>query len=135
MADGGNLISRLERIFVPACIGHTAWTRAAGTPLFHVIFVVRYFEADPYMRVGPIELRHGTLHRGEIGHVVPMPGVMREGRAGNDEQADRQDEECPQLEFHYVTSSPRLSIALASFDALFMRRVSRAQTENPPSRT
>jgi hypothetical protein len=80
MADGGNLISRLERIFVPTCVSHTAWTRAAGAPLFHVVFVVRHFETDPHMGIGPIELRHGTLHRGEIGHVVPVPRVMREGR-------------------------------------------------------
>src|SRR6267154_1917465 len=129
MADGGNLTSRLERIFVPACIGHTAWTLSAGTPLFHVILVVCHFETDPHMRVSPIKLRHGTLHRGEIGHVVPMPRVMREGWSGNDEQADRQDDECPQPEFHCVTSSQ----PLASFDALFMRRVSRAQTKNQRS--
>src|SRR5216684_14469 len=123
MTDGRNLISGLEGFLVPASAGHTTRTRPSGIPFFDVRFVVLHFQTDPHMWIGPIELRHGPLYGSEIGHVVPVPRVMRERGTRNGCQAGNQAPKHQRPDPHGVTSLAvimfdRLQVA----DALLARR-------------
>ena len=80
VADGRDLIARLQRILFPAEPGQGRPAIAFGNPFFDLTLVGFCVEKDLRMWIDELKVRHNALHRGHLAHVVYCSAVVRERR-------------------------------------------------------
>ena len=86
----GELIAGFQSGPVPAAASQIVGAHPLDAPCIQAALFIGNVDPGPGMRIAPIELRDCPFHRGEVGHVIPAPGVVRERRARNREKARNQ---------------------------------------------
>jgi hypothetical protein len=77
IADNGDHVSGLQRVFRPAGPGKVVRAVGLDEPLFGVALVVFRFEVDRRVRIDERKLRDGPLHRHGFGQIVVRRSMMR----------------------------------------------------------
>jgi hypothetical protein len=111
-----NLVSRLDRTFVPAISVENAGTLRFDTPTYDFSLVVLDVEKNLDMRIGPHEFRHSPRNRNRVNFVVSHIPVVRQQRAAKHQKAHDQGEGCYQFRIHVPPQ--QIEFATTTYDRL-----------------
>jgi len=88
----GDRIAGLEGTLEPAHVGHGGGIFGLRHPMRHLAALIGGVEKNHTMRIGPYELRDGSLEVNLLGRIVSRIAVVRGQRKRKDRQTDNQSE-------------------------------------------
>src|ERR1700730_3857404 len=107
-----DLVTRLERGFVPTIAVQNAGTLRFNSPIHDFALVILNVEKNLDMRIGPHYFRHGSRNRDGMNLVVSHISMVRQERTATGQKTYDQGEGRYQLSVHILP--PRIQFAITT---------------------